>query len=107
MNQALNQLDFLTVAEEEPQLQTVSFEPPMEYRRTLTLKMKPVCMEDTAGNYHIEMPRYNLEGYDNEFYMQLLRDPKSLEEVRNLLTPKDMEEPILEFVPMMEEAIPI
>src|SRR3989344_2689684 len=106
MNQALDQLDFLTVAENEPQPQDLSFESPVEYRRTLCLKMKPMCSIDTAGNYHIEMPKYNLEGVDNEFYMQLLRDPKSLEEVRNLLMPKNIEEPLLESLPMMEEAIP-
>lgn len=108
MNQALPQLDFLSAPEDENQLQDMLFaEPQPEYRQTLCLKMKPICLEDTAGNFHIEMPRYNVEGVDNEFYMQLLRDPKSLEEVRNLLMPKNIEEPLLESIPLMEEAIPI
>src|SRR3989344_4949634 len=106
MNQTLESLDFLNMVENSPQIQEELFEPEKEYRRTLCLKMKPMCMEDAAGNFHIEMPRYNLEGVDNEFYMQLLRDPKSLEEVRNLLMPKNIEEPLLESLPMMEEAIP-
>ena len=103
MNQTLESLDIFNANQmlmEEPH-QASSYVP------TLYLKMKPLCLEDTLGNFHIELPKYQLEGVDNDFYMSLLRDPKSLEEVRNLLTPKPFsdDEQLLESLPMFDEAI--
>ena len=102
MNQTLEPLDIFNVDQmlmEEPRMAS-------SYVPTLYLKMKPSCLEDANGNFHIELPKYQLEGVDNDFYMSLLRDPKSLEEVRNLLTPKPLadDEPLLESLPMFDEA---
>lgn len=101
MNQTLEPLDIFNAE------QLIMDEPEMasSYVPTLYLKMKPLCLEDCAGNFHIELPKYQLEGVDNDFYMSLLRDPKSLEEVRNLLIPKPIgeDEPLLESLPLFEE----
>ncbi len=101
MNQTLESLDIFNA---EQMMAEQPFEAP-SYVPTLYLKMKPLCLEDCAGNFHIELPKYQLEGVDNDFYMSLLRDPKALEEVRNLLTPKPLsdDEPLLESLPMFDE----
>lgn len=105
MNQTLEPLDIFNA---EQTMVEPAFEAPA-YVPTLYLKMKPLCLEDCAGNFHIELPKYQLEGVDNDFYMSLLRDPKALEEVRNILTPKPLtnDEPLLESLPMMEDLAPI